>query len=81
MKQGKPAWLAALCALAAFSVAAGSAFAQTSPGDNGASMVKPPETSGTTNPANPDHMPVKRPPQTTHDNMTHSPPASAAEAK
>jgi hypothetical protein len=33
------------------------------------------------NPANPDHMPVKRPPEATHDKMTHTPPASAAEAK
>jgi hypothetical protein len=44
-------------------------------------MVKPPEASGATNPANPDHMPVKRPPKATHDKMTHTPPASAAEAK
>jgi len=26
-------------------------------------------------------MPVKRPPKATHDKMTHTPPASAAEAK
>jgi len=81
MKQSKPASLAALCALAAFTLTAGPVLAQTAPGDSGASMVKPPEASGTTNPANPDHMPVKRPPKATHDRMTHTPPASAAEAK
>jgi hypothetical protein len=81
MKPSKPASLAALCALAAFTLTAGAALAQTSPGDSGASMVKPPAASGATNPANPDHMPVKRPPKATHDKMTHTPPASAAEAK
>jgi len=78
MKPNKPAMLAALCALAAFTVAAGPVLAQTPPVDSGASMVKPPEAAGT---ANPDHMPVKRPPKPTHDKMTHKPPASAAEAK
>jgi hypothetical protein len=81
MKPNKPAMLAALCALAAFTVAAGPVLAQTPPVDSGASMVKPPEAAGTENPANPDHMPVKRPPKPTHDKMTHTPPASAAEAK
>jgi Spy/CpxP family protein refolding chaperone len=81
MKQSKPASLAALCALAALTLMAAPALAQTPPGDSGASMVKPPEASGTMNPANPDHMPVKRPPKATHDRMTHTPPASAAEAK
>ncbi|WP_144153865.1 hypothetical protein [Paraburkholderia sp. BCC1885] len=81
MKPSQSALLAALGALAAVTVAGGPVFAQTPPGDGGASMVKPPEASGTTNPANPDHMPVKRPPKPTHDKMTHSPPASAADAK
>jgi hypothetical protein len=81
MKQSTHASLAALCALAALTLTAELALAQTAPEDSGASMVKPPAASGTTNPANPDHMPVKRPPKATHDKMTHTPPASAAEAK
>jgi hypothetical protein len=80
MKQSKFASLGALAAFA-LSLTAEAALAQKPPGDSGASMVKPAEASGTTNPANPDHMPVKRPPEATHDKMTHTPPASAAEAK
>jgi hypothetical protein len=68
-------------AFAIFASAGGAAFAQTPPPDSGASMVKPPEASGTTNPDNPDHMPVKPPPERTHDKMTHTPPASAVNAK
>jgi hypothetical protein len=84
MKRSKPVSLMARalpCALAVWLAATGPVRAQTTPADSGASMVKPPEASGTANPANPDHMPVKRPPQRTHDKMTHSPPASAAVAK
>jgi hypothetical protein len=87
MKRSKFAWvvtrgmLCALATLATWLAANSPALAQAAPVDSGASMVKPPAASGTTNPANPDHMPVKRPPQRTHDNMTHSPPASAADAK
>jgi hypothetical protein len=81
MKSGKSALLAAACALAALTVAPVSAQGQTPPKDCGASMVKPPDAAGATNPANPDNMPVKRPPAPTHDKMTHEPPASAAVAK
>ncbi|RFU47877.1 hypothetical protein [Paraburkholderia sp. DHOC27] len=76
------AWvLAAVIASAVFATVGGTAHAQTPPGDAGASMVKPPAASGTANPANPDHMPVKKPPKPTNDKMTHTPPASAANAK
>ena len=73
--------LAAFAAFATFVATGGPALAQTAPKDSGASMVKPPGASGTANPDNPDHMPVKRPPKATHDKMTHPPPASAANAK
>ncbi len=73
--------LAAFVALAALAATSGDGFAQTPPRDSGASMVKPPEASGTANPANPDHMPVKKPPKATNDKMMHTPPASAANAK
>jgi hypothetical protein len=81
MKRGKSALLAAACALAVLTVAPHGVLAQTPPKDSGASMVKPPDAAGTSNPANPDNMPVKRPPAPTHDKMTHEPPASAAVAK
>jgi hypothetical protein len=73
--------LSVAAALALFASPGSAAFAQTPRPDSGASMVKPPEASGTTNPDNPDHMPVKPPPQKTHDKMTHTPPASAVNAK
>lgn len=73
--------LAAFAALATFVASEGATFAQTPPKDNGASMAKPPEASGAANPANPDHMPVKKPPKATNDKMTHTPPASASNAK
>jgi hypothetical protein len=73
--------LSVTAALALFANPDGPVFAQTPPPDSGASMVKPPEASGATNPDNPDHMPVKPPPERTHDKMTHTPPASAVNAK
>jgi hypothetical protein len=81
MNPGNPAWLAAACALAALTVAPVAASGQTPPADSGASMVRPPAAAGTADPANPDHMPVKRPPAAAHDKMTHTPPASAADAR
>ena len=81
MKRGKPALLAAACSLAALTVAPLPVLGQKPPKDSGASMVKPPDAAGTANPANPDNMPVKRPPAPTHDKMTHEPPASAALAR
>lgn len=79
MTQTKPVSLAAVCVLAALTAAA--ALAQTPPKESGASMVKPPDAASTANPDNPDHMPVKRPPKTAQDKMSHAPPASAAAAK
>ncbi|MEW6346051.1 MAG: hypothetical protein RXR20_34315 [Paraburkholderia sp.] len=79
MRQRKPVSLAAACLLGTFATAA--ALAQTPPKENGASMVKPPDVAGAANPANPDHMPVKRPPKSVQDKMMHAPPASAAAAK
>ncbi|MDR5779298.1 hypothetical protein QCE63_07625 [Caballeronia sp. LZ065] len=76
---------AALFLAAALAVQA--AQAQTNPPDNGASMVKPPPTTGApsasaTRPDNPDNMPVKRPtPPPNSDRMLHHSPASDAIAK
>jgi hypothetical protein len=71
--------------LAALSCTA--AHAQTSPADNGASMIKPPAAPGSPSanrarPDNPDDMPVKRPPSAPGgDRMLHNNPASDAIAK
>jgi hypothetical protein len=81
MKPRKSALRVAACALAALTVAPLAVLGQTPPKDTGASMVKPPDAASAANPANPDNMPVKRPPAPTHDKMTHEPPASAAVAK
>nr|WP_105508536.1 hypothetical protein [Paraburkholderia sp. BL21I4N1] len=60
-------------------------LAQTNPPplqDSNAPMAKPPPAaSGAGGSSNPDNMPVKRPPQPTHDRMTRQPPASGANAK
>lgn len=71
----------ALVALALFGASAGPTLAQTAPKDPGASMARAPDAASASNPANPDHMPVKHPDKPTHDKMTHTPPASAANAK
>jgi hypothetical protein len=61
--------------------------AQSAKPNDGASMVKPPPapgapSAGTTRPANPDDMPVKRPPAPPgSDRMLHNNPASDAIAK
>ncbi|HEY1997998.1 hypothetical protein [Paraburkholderia sp.] len=70
-----------LVALVASAATAVPARAQSAPKDSGAPMVKAPDAASASNPANPDHMPVKRPDKPTNDRMTHTPPASAANAK
>ncbi|MDR5756900.1 hypothetical protein [Caballeronia sp. LZ035] len=76
-----------LATVALLLAAAFAAQAQTSPSNNGASMVKPPTTPGApsasaTRPDNPDNMPVKRPtPPQNSDRMLHHSPASDAIAK
>lgn len=72
--------LAGISATLACTVIAGTAFAQTAasaPNEPTAPMVKPPPASAT----NPDNMPVKKPRKPTNDNMLHTPPASASNAK
>lgn len=60
-------------------------LAQTSPAprqDSNAPMAKSPEAASSAGgSSNPDNMPVKRPPEPTHDRMTRQPPASGANAK
>jgi hypothetical protein len=73
--------IVAFVALATFTTTSDPALAQTPPKGSATPMVKPPEASGVANPANPDHMPIKKPPRATNDKMTHTPPASAANAR
>ncbi|CAD6562260.1 hypothetical protein ACFQ3P_36690 [Paraburkholderia sabiae] len=60
------------------------AWGQTvAPQGPGAPIVKPPPAaaSGAASATNPDNMPVKKPRKPTNDDMSHSPPASATNAK
>ncbi len=69
--------LAGFCAAAIVTVAA-----EHAPGDDSASMVKPPQAPASgANPHNPDNMPVHRPKRPTNDPIARPPPASAANAK
>jgi hypothetical protein len=55
---------------------------QTAPQTAPSPMIKPPASaSGSGGSNNPDNMPIKRPPEATHDRMMHEPPASGAQAK
>jgi hypothetical protein len=68
-------------AAVAASLAYRETVAQTAPRDASASMVKSPESASGASSSNPDHMPIKRPTQPTHDPIPHDLPASATNAK
>ncbi|MEI5998577.1 hypothetical protein H3V53_15590 [Paraburkholderia bengalensis] len=75
---------AAAALLATSAGVASTAWGQTvAPQAGGTPMVKPPPAaaSGAASATNPDNMPVKTPRKPTNDDMTHSPPASATNAK
>lgn len=63
--------------------AATQAYAQVAAPQHSAPPIveSPRAASGASGASNPDHMPIKRPGKPTHDNMTHTPPASGANAK
>jgi hypothetical protein len=74
---GPAAVLAGICAAAVVT-----AVAEQAPGDESASMVKPPQPPASgANAHNPDNMPIHRPKQPTNDPIARPPPASAANAK
>jgi len=86
VKFRRHAWasIGSAAVLAASAGVAQVAWGQTvAPQSGGTPMVKPPPAaaSGAASATNPDNMPVKTPRKPTNDDMTHSPPASATNAK
>ncbi|MFX1675761.1 hypothetical protein PWR63_26490 [Paraburkholderia sp. A2WS-5] len=75
-------WAAIILVLLGTSAFSPLTRAQTADQRPAASMAKPPAAaSGAASTTNPDHMPIKKPEQPTHDNMSRDVPASAAKAK